>query len=169
MDRIRRSLRESFRRKKRNNHENQPECCKPHQWQSDEDAVRSGECSFPVKYLGCREVKDSRGMQICEDALRDLRVCIVWSDITCVWLIRLFIAWCRPRDAEVSKGSFMFREMDCELWIEKRRFVYILDVGVVTHHVLRSINTGSDCGSNDRKSVLLCPGQESWERIFLHL
>uniref|UniRef100_T1JP22 PID domain-containing protein n=1 Tax=Strigamia maritima TaxID=126957 RepID=T1JP22_STRMM len=70
MDRLRRSLRESFRRKK----EHVPECSKPHQWQSDEAAVRSGTCNFAVKYLGCVEVFESRGMQVCEEALKLLRV-----------------------------------------------------------------------------------------------
>lgn len=45
MDRLRRSLRDSFRRKK----DHIPECSKPHQWQADEAAVRAGTCSFPVK------------------------------------------------------------------------------------------------------------------------
>lgn len=69
MDRLRRSLRDSFRRKK----DHIPECSKPHQWQADEAAVRAGTCSFPVKYLGCVEVFESRGMQVCEEALRVLR------------------------------------------------------------------------------------------------
>lgn len=70
MDRLRRSLRESFRRKK----EHIPESSKPHQWQADEAAVKAGTCVFPVKYLGCVEVFESRGMQVCEEALKVLRV-----------------------------------------------------------------------------------------------
>lgn len=50
-----------------------PECSKPHQWQADEAAVRAGTCTFPVKYLGCVEVFESRGMQVCEEALKVLR------------------------------------------------------------------------------------------------
>lgn len=69
MDRLRRSLRESFRRKK----EHIPESSKPHQWQADEAAVKAGNCVFPVKYLGCVEVFESRGMQVCEEALKVLR------------------------------------------------------------------------------------------------
>lgn len=65
-------MRESFRRKK----DHIPESSKPHQWQDDEQAVRSGSCSFPVKYLGCVEVFESRGMQICDDALKLLRVSV---------------------------------------------------------------------------------------------
>lgn len=71
MDRLRMSLRNSFRRKK----DRVPESAKPHQWQSDEAAVRSSTCSFSVKYLGCVEVFESRGMQVCEEALKVLRVC----------------------------------------------------------------------------------------------
>lgn len=70
MDRLRRSFRDSFRRRK----DRVPESSKPHQWQSDEQAVRSATCSFPVKYLGCVEVFESRGMQVCEEALKVLRV-----------------------------------------------------------------------------------------------
>lgn len=71
MDRLRKSFRNSFRKKKP---DIITESQKPHQWQSDEQSVRSGNCVFSVKYLGCVEVYESRGMQICEDALRRLRV-----------------------------------------------------------------------------------------------
>lgn len=70
MNRLRKSFRDSFRRKK----DRIPESSKPHQWEEDERAVRSGECSFPVKYLGCVEVFDSRGMHVCEEALKILRL-----------------------------------------------------------------------------------------------
>ncbi|XP_039284273.1 protein numb isoform X3 [Nilaparvata lugens] len=69
MDRLRRSLRDSFRRRK----DHVPESSKPHMWQADEAAVRAGTCSFQVKYLGCVEVYESRGMQVCEEALKVLR------------------------------------------------------------------------------------------------
>lgn len=69
MDRLRRSFRDSFRRRK----ERMPESSKPHQWQADESAVRSGTCTFSVKYLGCVEVFESRGMQVCEEAIKVLR------------------------------------------------------------------------------------------------
>jgi len=72
MDRLRRSFRDSFRRRK----DRVPESSKPHQWQADEEAVRSATCSFSVKYLGCVEVFESRGMQVCEEALKVLRVSI---------------------------------------------------------------------------------------------
>lgn len=70
MDRLRRSFRDSFRRRK----DRVPESSKPLQWPTDEQAVRSSTCSFPVKYLGCVEVYESRGMHICEEALKVLKV-----------------------------------------------------------------------------------------------
>lgn len=120
MERLRRSFRESFRRRK----DHVPESSKPHQWQSDEAAVRAGTCNFyvkvhdqlsrqsgwldighppgfvggshplinvstfyvftigltfwtvigPLQYLGCVEVYESRGMPVCEEALKVLRV-----------------------------------------------------------------------------------------------
>ncbi|XP_031617465.1 protein numb isoform X2 [Contarinia nasturtii] len=69
MDRLRRSFRDSFRRRK----DRVPESSKPLQWPTDEQAVRSSTCSFPVKYLGCVEVYESRGMHICEEALKVLK------------------------------------------------------------------------------------------------
>ncbi|XP_035465684.1 protein numb homolog isoform X5 [Scophthalmus maximus] len=63
-------LRQSFRRKK---DIYVPESSRPHQWQTDEEAVRSGKCSFAVKYLGHVEVEESRGMHICEDAVKRLK------------------------------------------------------------------------------------------------
>lgn len=78
MDRLRRSFRDSFRRRK----DRVPESSKPHQWQADESAVRSGTCTFSVKYLGCVEVFESRGMQVCEEALKVLRVRCLFD----IWL-----------------------------------------------------------------------------------
>ncbi|CAH2108381.1 unnamed protein product [Euphydryas editha] len=69
MERLRRSFRESFRRRKGS----PPESARPHQWHADDAAVRAGTCTFPVKYLGCVEVFESRGMQVCEEALKVLR------------------------------------------------------------------------------------------------
>uniref|UniRef100_A0A1I8IMA7 PID domain-containing protein n=3 Tax=Macrostomum lignano TaxID=282301 RepID=A0A1I8IMA7_9PLAT len=45
---------------------------KPQHWQDDERKVREGSCSFQVKYLGCMEVYESRGMQVCEEAIKNL-------------------------------------------------------------------------------------------------
>jgi len=44
MGRLRRSLRDSFRKKRE-----APESSKPHQWQADEEAVKGGNSSFHVK------------------------------------------------------------------------------------------------------------------------
>ncbi|XP_023683226.2 protein numb homolog isoform X3 [Paramormyrops kingsleyae] len=67
-------IRQSFRRKK---DVYVPESSRPHQWQTDEEAVRNGKCSFAVKYLGHVEVQESRGMHICEDAVKRLKmVCV---------------------------------------------------------------------------------------------
>ncbi|XP_059375421.1 protein numb homolog isoform X4 [Carassius carassius] len=63
-------LRQSFRRKK---DVYVPESSRPHQWQTDEEAVRGRKCSFAVKYLGHVEVEESRGMHICEDAVKRLK------------------------------------------------------------------------------------------------
>ncbi|XP_022696653.1 protein numb-like isoform X2 [Varroa jacobsoni] len=68
MERIRRSFRDSFRRKK-----DVVETCSPQLWAADEVAVRQGDCSFHVKYLGALEVFESRGMTVCEEALKTLR------------------------------------------------------------------------------------------------
>ncbi|KAF6026457.1 hypothetical protein EB796_015231 [Bugula neritina] len=69
MDKLRRTL--SFRSRKKKRKET--ESAKPHQWQEDERKVREGTCSFQVKYLGCVEVFESRGMQVCEEAHKILR------------------------------------------------------------------------------------------------
>ncbi|KAL3986077.1 Phosphotyrosine interaction domain (PTB/PID) family protein [Acanthocheilonema viteae] len=88
MDRIRRSFRESFRRRMSRQHfsrrtppgqsspnrlANNSSSSKAELWQPDEIAVRNGTCNFNVKYLGGIEVFESRGMQICEGALKLLR------------------------------------------------------------------------------------------------
>lgn len=87
MDQLRRSLRSSFRRKKDKGGDGGQEPTtsttstrrpmdnpsKPHQWLEDEKSVRSGICSFNVKYLGCVEVFECRGMPVCEEALKVLK------------------------------------------------------------------------------------------------
>ncbi|KAK5971066.1 hypothetical protein GCK32_007680 [Trichostrongylus colubriformis] len=84
MDRLRRSIRQSFRRGGRRSPEsstpselvttsNGASGHKQEQWQPDEAAVRAGLCHFTVKYLGAVEVYESRGMQVCEGALKMLR------------------------------------------------------------------------------------------------
>ncbi|KAJ8669823.1 hypothetical protein QAD02_001082 [Eretmocerus hayati] len=70
MDKLRRSFRDSFRRRR----EQQPaEATRALQWQADESAVRAGTCTFQVKYLGCVEVYEARGIQVCEEALKVLK------------------------------------------------------------------------------------------------
>ncbi|XP_058489965.1 numb-like protein isoform X3 [Solea solea] len=64
-------LRQSLRRKKPTY---VPEASRPHQWHSDEEAVRKGKCNFPVRYLGLVEVEESRGMHVCEEAVKKLKV-----------------------------------------------------------------------------------------------
>ncbi|XP_039262514.2 protein numb homolog isoform X1 [Styela clava] len=65
-----RSIRNSFRRKKK---PKVPESTQPPEWQQDEKSVQTGTCKFHVKYLGCIEVQDSRGMQVCEQAVKSLK------------------------------------------------------------------------------------------------
>ncbi|XP_072312057.1 numb-like protein [Eucyclogobius newberryi] len=63
-------LRQSLRRKKPMY---VPEASRPHQWQADEEAVRRGKCNFNVRYLGLVEVEESRGMHVCEEAVKKLK------------------------------------------------------------------------------------------------
>lgn len=67
---FRESIRGSFRRKRDKVNDINPNF---NQWHSDEICVRQGNCIFPIKYLGCVEVFESRGMPICEEALKVLR------------------------------------------------------------------------------------------------
>ncbi|XP_060799228.1 numb-like protein isoform X3 [Neoarius graeffei] len=64
-------LRQSLRRKKPTY---VPEASRPHQWQADEEAVRKGKCCFAVRYLGLVEVEESRGMHVCEEAVKKLKM-----------------------------------------------------------------------------------------------
>lgn len=70
MEQIRRSFRDSFRRRK-------PvpvDSSNPLKWPTDELAIKSSICSFPVKYLGCIEVFERAGVDICEEAMHILKV-----------------------------------------------------------------------------------------------
>nr|CDS33378.1 protein numb [Hymenolepis microstoma] len=68
MDKFRKTF--SVRKKK----ENEPtDSSKPQLWIEDERKIKEGSCSFQVKYLGCIEVFESRGMQVCEEAIKALR------------------------------------------------------------------------------------------------
>ena len=70
MDKLRRSIRHSIRKRKETTG---PELTKNRKWQLDEAGVRSGTCKFYVKYFGCCEVFESRGMQVCEAAVETLK------------------------------------------------------------------------------------------------
>ncbi|KAG7274683.1 hypothetical protein CRUP_004607, partial [Coryphaenoides rupestris] len=66
-------LRQSFRRKK---DVYVPESSRPHQWQTDEEAVRSGKCSFTVK-AGKKAVRavlwvSADGLRVVDDKTKDL-------------------------------------------------------------------------------------------------
>ncbi|CAI5451308.1 unnamed protein product [Caenorhabditis angaria] len=77
MDRLRRSLRLPRRRERSSDRQLSPQLTggsKQEQWQPDESAVRAGSCFFNVKYLGAVEVFESRGMTVCEGALKTLRL-----------------------------------------------------------------------------------------------
>ncbi|XP_023333632.1 protein numb homolog [Eurytemora carolleeae] len=69
MDKLRRSFRSSFRRKQSYEDDVDPRTS----WALDEAAVKTNTCSFEVKYLGYVEVYESRGMQVCEEALKLLK------------------------------------------------------------------------------------------------
>ncbi|XP_016340920.1 protein numb homolog isoform X2 [Sinocyclocheilus anshuiensis] len=66
-------LRQSFRRKK---DVYVPESSRPHQWQTDEEAVREGKCSFAVK-VGKKAVRavlwvSADGLRVVDDKTKDL-------------------------------------------------------------------------------------------------
>jgi len=42
-------------------------------WESDEEQVRNNKCEFKVNYLGSVEVMESRGMEVCESAIKSLK------------------------------------------------------------------------------------------------
>ncbi|CAH8522522.1 unnamed protein product [Schistosoma rodhaini] len=71
MNRLRRTF--SFRKRKKQNKNEAGDSSKPQQWLDDEVKIKEGFCSFQVKYLGNIEVYESRGMQVCEEAIKALR------------------------------------------------------------------------------------------------
>jgi len=68
MEKFRKSFRSSFRRK---SEDTPPLPAK--QWPLDRESVRANTCSFPVKYLGCVEVFEGRGLHICEEAVKIMK------------------------------------------------------------------------------------------------
>ncbi|KER32600.1 hypothetical protein T265_01290 [Opisthorchis viverrini] len=85
MNGIRRTF--SFRKKKKKSEST--DGSKPQQWLDDEAKIKEGSCSFQVRYLGNIEVYESRGMQVCEEAIKALRKskvgfhCLVSHNSTC--------------------------------------------------------------------------------------
>uniref|UniRef100_S4RML4 NUMB endocytic adaptor protein n=1 Tax=Petromyzon marinus TaxID=7757 RepID=S4RML4_PETMA len=64
-------MRHSLRRKKDGDGAETPR--RPAQWEIDENNVRTEGCHFFVKYLGCVEVQQSRGIHVCEEAVKKLK------------------------------------------------------------------------------------------------
>ncbi|KAH0631488.1 hypothetical protein JD844_005827 [Phrynosoma platyrhinos] len=101
-------LRQSLRRKKP---AYVPEASRPHQWQADEEAVRKGRCSFPVRYLGHAEVEESRGMHVCEEAVKKLK-----ADLIVDQTIEK-VSFCAP-DRNFDKAfSYICRDGTTRRWI----------------------------------------------------
>ncbi|XP_051723680.1 protein numb homolog isoform X3 [Ctenopharyngodon idella] len=101
-------LRQSFRRKK---DVYVPESSRPHQWQTDEEAVRGGKCSFAVKYLGHVEVEESRGMHICEEAVKRLK-----TDLILDQTIEK-VSFCAPDRNFEHAFSYICRDGTTRRWI----------------------------------------------------
>ncbi|CAD1470183.1 unnamed protein product [Heterotrigona itama] len=109
MDRLRRSFRDSFRRRK---DPHVPESSKPHQWQADETAVRSATCAFHVKNSRRRPVRavlhvSGDGLRVVEDETKGL---IVDQTIEKV-------SFCAP-DRNHEKGfSYICRDGTTRRWM----------------------------------------------------
>ncbi|KAI4878587.1 hypothetical protein NFI96_002277 [Prochilodus magdalenae] len=119
-------LRQSFRRKK---DVYVPESSRPHQWQTDEEAVRSGKCSFAVKYLGHVEVEESRGMHICEDAVKRLK-----TDLILDQTIEK-VSFCAPDRNFERAFSYICRDGTTRRWI-CHCFMAIKDSGERLSHAV---------------------------------
>ncbi|KAJ7403199.1 Protein numb like protein [Pitangus sulphuratus] len=119
-------LRQSFRRKK---DVYVPEASRPHQWQTDEEGVRTGKCSFPVKYLGHVEVDESRGMHICEDAVKRLK-----SDLIVDQTIEK-VSFCAPDRNFDRAFSYICRDGTTRRWI-CHCFMAVKDTGERLSHAV---------------------------------
>jgi len=64
------SIRKSFRRRKPKPPALSADAQKPVEWLDDERKVNDGTCEFRVKYLGCAEVAEPRGIHHCEEAVK---------------------------------------------------------------------------------------------------
>lgn len=78
LSRIRKSLR--IKKKKRDKDKTEKSATKKEKkekksskWETDDTKVRDNHCEFKVKYLGSLEVAESRGMEVCEAAIRSLK------------------------------------------------------------------------------------------------
>uniref|UniRef100_A0A8C5L3Q9 Protein numb homolog n=1 Tax=Jaculus jaculus TaxID=51337 RepID=A0A8C5L3Q9_JACJA len=119
-------LRQSFRRKK---DVYVPEASRPHQWQTDEEGVRTGKCSFPVKYLGHVEVDESRGMHICEDAVKRLK-----ADLIVDQTIEK-VSFCAPDRNFDRAFSYICRDGTTRRWI-CHCFMAVKDTGERLSHAV---------------------------------
>jgi len=63
----------SEKKEKKDNKEKKEKKKGSSKWETDDERVRSNHCEFKVKYLGNIEVQESRGMEVCESAIKTLR------------------------------------------------------------------------------------------------
>ncbi|XP_063167822.1 numb-like protein [Candoia aspera] len=137
-------LRQSLRRKKP---AYVPEASRPHQWQADEEAVRKGRCSFPVRYLGYVEVEESRGMHVCEEAVKKLKASGRKSVKSVLWVsadgLRLVDDKTKDLivDQTIEKVSFCAPDRNCD-----KAFSYICRDGTTRRWVCHCFLALKDSG-----------------------
>ncbi|VDL56402.1 unnamed protein product [Hymenolepis diminuta] len=103
MDKFRKTF--SVRKKK----ENEPsDSSKPQLWIEDERKIKEGSCSFQVKYLGCIEVFESRGMQVCEEAIKALQ-----ESPAC----NLILSFCAPDRGHDKGFAYICRDGATRRWM----------------------------------------------------
>lgn len=66
-------IRASLRINKTSKKEKKEPKKKSSKWETDDTKVRNNHCEFKVKYLGSIEVQESRGMEVCESAIKVLK------------------------------------------------------------------------------------------------
>nr|XP_009507595.1 PREDICTED: protein numb homolog isoform X4 [Phalacrocorax carbo] len=143
-------LRQSFRRKK---DVYVPEASRPHQWQTDEEGVRTGKCSFPVKYLGHVEVDESRGMHICEDAVKRLKSSGKKAVKAVLWVsadgLRVVDEKTKDLivDQTIEKVSFCAPDRNFD-----RAFSYICRDGTTRRWICHCFMAGKGTGKGERLS-----------------
>ena len=112
MDKIRRSIRKSFRKAPSLTADTATSSAGAVDdgtalktpWALDEKAVRQGICKFNVKYLGCCEVYESRGVHVCEGALQHLKVDFYIKNVFTFWIFRI--------EKGIPRLFYIFPEMD---------------------------------------------------------